>query len=138
MTKFKYIIWNNRKQYLANSIEEHISSPSYNGESLAIEMAPHDGWYDENGNRCATYFNETVFLRDWQYTREYSGKVLMSVADLAMHPWYTHARCIRMMDAAQGTMASVSPDGVWEANIRWDEKGAEVTLFGKEWVNIIR
>ena len=138
MTKFKYLIINNDRQYLTNSIEEYISSPSYNGESLNIEMAPEDGWYDENGRRRALYFGEAIVLQNWEYSREYSGKALMSMADLAMHPWYTNARCIRMMDIAQGAMASISPDGVWEANISWDEKGAEVTLFCKEWVNIIR
>lgn len=136
MTKFKYRIVNNGRQYLANSMEQYLQSDSYRGESLNIEMAPKDGWFDENGRRCALYFGEAVVLKNWEYTREYSGKETLSIADLTMHPWYTTVPNIVMMDAAQCTLASVSPDGTYEANIRWGEKDAEVTLFSKEWVNV--
>jgi len=49
---FKYRIINNGRQYLTNSVEEYIRSSNYRGESLQIESAPRDGWFDVNGNRC--------------------------------------------------------------------------------------
>lgn len=138
MIKFKYRIVNNGRQYLANSMEEYFQSGSYHGESLNIEMAPKDGWFDENGRRRAVYYGEIVVLKDWQYTREYNSTCRMSHGEVAMHPWYTAVPNIVMMDAAQHAIASVSPCGTWEANIRYNDKDAEVILFGKDWVNIDR
>lgn len=90
---FKYRIINNGRQYLANSVEEYIRSSNYRGESLQIEAAPRDGWFDTNGNRCVrTRFGlsgerlETTRIAkvaSWEYSEEFEYEDVHTLAYLA-------------------------------------------------------
>jgi hypothetical protein len=92
VNKFKYRVINNHRQYLTNSLEEYLRESNYRGESLNIEMAPRDGWFDTNGNRCAMSAYgpkgeklsepRAVVLGSWEYEPFYICEDVHPLANL--------------------------------------------------------
>jgi hypothetical protein len=150
MIKYKYRIVNNHRQYLTDSIEEYLRRGNYRGESVNIEMAPRDGWFDVNGNRCVlTGFGpngesfESLMLAkvaNWEYIEQFKYEEVCTLAHLTKKGLLDKER-IAFSDGGSVPIICTYPDelGV-STNILLDITGKDKNLvryFSKKWKNVI-
>ena len=150
MTQFKYRIINNGRQYLTNSVEEYIRSSNYRGESLQIESAPRDGWFDVNGNRCVrTRFGlngerleslRVAKVASWEYSEEFEYEDVHSLSYLAKKGLLDKDN-IAISDGGNVPIICTYPDEFGTStNILLDITGKDehlVRYFSKKWKTLI-
>lgn len=150
MNKFKYLIINNGRQYLVGSIEEYIRSSNYRGESLNIEMAPRDGWFDTNGNRCVrTRFGpngerfeslKLAKVATWEFTEEFEYDEVHSLSYLAKKG-LLDKDSIAISDGGNVPIICTYPNEFGTStNILLDITGKDehlVRYFSKKWKTLI-
>lgn len=149
MTKFKCRIINNHRQYLVNSVEEYIHNRRYRGESLNIEMAPRDGWFDVNGNRCAMSlwgkagekFDEprVVLLGNWEYYDDYQHEEVVTLRSLSERRLISDDNIALAEGGTAPIICTYPNDRMVSVNVLIDISGKDqhiVRFFNKKWKNV--
>ena len=153
MKQFKFRIINNGRQSLVNSFEEYMDKRfhDYRGESLDIQMAPRDGWFDGNGNRCAlSRFGpdgkrldmiRPVVLSDWEYSPIYEYEEVHPLAHLAK-AGLLEKEGIRLSSGGSVPILCTHFNNLgYSAEILFDISGKDqhiVRHYVKQWRNIVR
>jgi len=150
VTKFKYRIINNHRQYLVNSVEEYIRDRRYRGQSLNIEMAPRDGWFDVNGNRCAMSlwgkdgekFDDprVVRLANWEYYEDYQHEEVLTLKSLSERLLISDDNIALAEGGNVPIICTYPNDRMMSVNVLLDISGKDqhiVRFFNKKWKNVI-
>lgn len=149
MSKFKYRIINNERQYLTNDLNEYINHHNPTGASLNIEVAPRDGWFDSDGNRRAMsrfHVNGVrlraaiveVVLRDWTYSSEFENETEHSLDYLLQLGLLNRENVARNEGGSEPIFCTHFINGYTTEILFTRGEKHLVRTFVKKWRNIVR